>query len=212
MPKYFLSDGIICSPYCQQLAIPFLEYFIEGILPNDHEEAYLLKRLVTRYFVEGGILFRKRFNGGTLEMPRDLRSTIGYARGTRGRVWWPSRQKATSPVAAQSWVFLAHHETRCSWMCEDMPYLPSPWESYTHSPHQPSKHDDSLAIPYLGARFNRSDQSTIQGSYLDINGHWILYKVGWGHLPKEGHRPSCCQFHLRAHNLQVWHSSQDCYW
>ena len=66
MPKYFLSDGIICSPYCQQLAIPFLEYFIEGILPNDHEEAYLLKRLVTRYFVEGGILFRKRFNGEPL--------------------------------------------------------------------------------------------------------------------------------------------------
>ena len=29
-------------------------------------------------------------------------------------------------------------------MCEDMPYLPSPWESHTHSPHQPPKHDDSL--------------------------------------------------------------------
>ena len=42
--------------------VPFLEYLIESILPNDHEEAYLLKRLVTRYFVEGGILFRKGFN------------------------------------------------------------------------------------------------------------------------------------------------------
>ena len=31
--------------------VPFLKYLIEGILPDDHEEAYRLKRLV-RYFVE----------------------------------------------------------------------------------------------------------------------------------------------------------------
>ena len=53
--------------------VPFLEYLIEGILPDDHEEAYHLKRMVTHYFVEWGILFRKGFNGeplrclGTLE-------------------------------------------------------------------------------------------------------------------------------------------------
>jgi len=97
-------------------------------------------------------------------------------------------------------------------MCEDIPYLPSPWESHTYSLHQPLKHDDSLAIPYLGARFNRSNQSTIQGSYLDASDYWIFYKVGWDHLLKEGYRPSCCQFHPRAHNLQVWYSSQDFYW
>ena len=96
-------------------------------------------------------------------------------------------------------------------MCEGMPYLPSPWESHTYSPHQPSKHDDSLAISHLGARPNRPNQSTIQVSYLDISGHWILYKVGWSHLPKEGYRSNYCQFHLRAHNLQVRYSLQDCY-
>ena len=46
--------------------IPFLEYLIEGILPNNHEEAYRLKKLATRYFVEEGILFRKGFNGEPL--------------------------------------------------------------------------------------------------------------------------------------------------
>ena len=46
--------------------IPFLEYFLEGILPNNHKEAYRLKKLATRYFVEGDILFRKRFNGEPL--------------------------------------------------------------------------------------------------------------------------------------------------
>ena len=42
--------------------IPFLEYLIEGILPDNRDEAYRLKRMATRYFVEGGVLFRKGFN------------------------------------------------------------------------------------------------------------------------------------------------------
>ena len=37
--------------------IPFLEYLIEGILPDNRDEAYHLKRMATRYFVEGGVLF-----------------------------------------------------------------------------------------------------------------------------------------------------------
>ena len=37
--------------------IPFLEYLIEGILLDNRGEAYHLKRMVTRCFVEGGILF-----------------------------------------------------------------------------------------------------------------------------------------------------------
>ena len=37
--------------------IPFLEYLIEGILLDNWDEAYRLKRMATRYFVEGGILF-----------------------------------------------------------------------------------------------------------------------------------------------------------
>ena len=41
---------------------PFLEYLIKGILLDNRDEAYRLKRMATRYFVEGGILFRKGFN------------------------------------------------------------------------------------------------------------------------------------------------------
>ena len=41
---------------------PFLEYLIKGILPDNQDEAYRLKRMATRYFVEGGILFQKGFN------------------------------------------------------------------------------------------------------------------------------------------------------
>uniref|UniRef100_A0A2N9IHT8 Integrase catalytic domain-containing protein n=1 Tax=Fagus sylvatica TaxID=28930 RepID=A0A2N9IHT8_FAGSY len=45
---------------------PFLEYFIEGILPQTGKEAARIKKLSTRYFVESGILFRKGFHGDPL--------------------------------------------------------------------------------------------------------------------------------------------------
>ena len=37
--------------------IPFLKYLIEGIFPDNRDEAYRLKRMATHYFVEGGVLF-----------------------------------------------------------------------------------------------------------------------------------------------------------
>ena len=37
--------------------IPFLEYLIEGILPDNHEETRRLRKLAICYFVEGCILF-----------------------------------------------------------------------------------------------------------------------------------------------------------
>uniref|UniRef100_A0A2N9HEC3 RNA-directed DNA polymerase n=1 Tax=Fagus sylvatica TaxID=28930 RepID=A0A2N9HEC3_FAGSY len=46
--------------------VPFLEYFLGGILPQAHKEAYRLKRLASRYFVEGGTLFRKGYHGEPL--------------------------------------------------------------------------------------------------------------------------------------------------
>jgi hypothetical protein len=45
---------------------PFLEYLIENILPQTSQAAIRLKKLATRYFVEGGILFRKGFHGDPL--------------------------------------------------------------------------------------------------------------------------------------------------
>uniref|UniRef100_A0A2N9GAK5 RNA-directed DNA polymerase n=1 Tax=Fagus sylvatica TaxID=28930 RepID=A0A2N9GAK5_FAGSY len=45
---------------------PFLEYLIENILPQTSQAAVRIKKLATRYFVEGGILFRKGFHGDPL--------------------------------------------------------------------------------------------------------------------------------------------------
>ncbi|XP_075636630.1 uncharacterized protein LOC142608854 [Castanea sativa] len=39
---------------------------IQSILPDNWDEAYRLKRMATRYFVEGGVLFRRGFNEESL--------------------------------------------------------------------------------------------------------------------------------------------------
>ena len=44
----------------------FIEYLTKGFLPQRHEERYKLRKLVTRYFLHEGILFKKRYNGDPL--------------------------------------------------------------------------------------------------------------------------------------------------
>ena len=46
---------------------PFLEFILEGVLPTDRKEAHYLKKLARCYFVEGGILFHKGYNGEPLK-------------------------------------------------------------------------------------------------------------------------------------------------
>ena len=45
---------------------PFVQYLIEAILPQKHSEKYKLKRLVVRYFLREGILFKKGYDGDPL--------------------------------------------------------------------------------------------------------------------------------------------------
>uniref|UniRef100_A0A2N9H521 Uncharacterized protein n=1 Tax=Fagus sylvatica TaxID=28930 RepID=A0A2N9H521_FAGSY len=60
------SDQIYATFISSDWRTPFLEYLIENILPQTSQAAIRLKKLATRYFVEGGILFRKGFHGEPL--------------------------------------------------------------------------------------------------------------------------------------------------
>uniref|UniRef100_A0A2N9HSJ2 Integrase catalytic domain-containing protein n=1 Tax=Fagus sylvatica TaxID=28930 RepID=A0A2N9HSJ2_FAGSY len=60
------SDQIYATFVSSDWRTPFLEYFIENILPQTSQAAIRIKKLATRYFVEGGILFRKGFHGDPL--------------------------------------------------------------------------------------------------------------------------------------------------
>jgi transposase InsO family protein len=60
------SDQVYATFVSSDWRTPFLEYFIENVLPQTSQAATRLKKLATRYFVEGGILFRKGFHGDPL--------------------------------------------------------------------------------------------------------------------------------------------------
>jgi ribonuclease HI len=60
------SEQVCATFLSSDWRTPFLEYFIEGILPQTGREAARIKKLSTRYFVESGILFRKGFHGDPL--------------------------------------------------------------------------------------------------------------------------------------------------
>jgi ribonuclease HI len=60
------SDQVYATFVSSDWCTPFLEYLIENILPQTSKAATRLKKLATRYFVEGGILFWKGFHGNPL--------------------------------------------------------------------------------------------------------------------------------------------------
>ena len=55
-----------------------MQYLTKGILPQKHSEKYKLKRLVVRYFLREGILFKKGYDGDPLRClgPEETREMI----------------------------------------------------------------------------------------------------------------------------------------
>uniref|UniRef100_A0A2N9EIX4 Integrase catalytic domain-containing protein n=1 Tax=Fagus sylvatica TaxID=28930 RepID=A0A2N9EIX4_FAGSY len=86
---------------------PFLEYFIEGILPRTGKEAARIKKLSTRYFVESGILFRKGFHGGSFEVSKSVRISDSDEGGPFRRMWGASGKEKVVSIAnmATPWPF-----------------------------------------------------------------------------------------------------------
>uniref|UniRef100_A0A2N9H5V5 Uncharacterized protein n=1 Tax=Fagus sylvatica TaxID=28930 RepID=A0A2N9H5V5_FAGSY len=84
------SDQIYATFVSSDWRTPFLEYLIENILPQTSQAAVRIKKLATRYFVEGGILFRKGFHGEHQGKKRlyQLLLTLGY--------YWPTMKKDTA--------------------------------------------------------------------------------------------------------------------
>ena len=48
---------------------PFMGYLTQGILLADKKLAHQLRKLIVRYFLQNGILFKKGYNRGSLKMP-----------------------------------------------------------------------------------------------------------------------------------------------
>ena len=54
---------------------PFMDYLVQGILPTDRTLAHQLKKLVVKYFLQNGILFKRGYSGDPLRClgPREAR-------------------------------------------------------------------------------------------------------------------------------------------
>ena len=57
---------------------PFVQYLVEGILPQRHSERYKLRRLAMRYFLHNTVLFKKGYDDDLLRClgPEEAREMI----------------------------------------------------------------------------------------------------------------------------------------
>uniref|UniRef100_A0A2N9H3G7 Integrase catalytic domain-containing protein n=1 Tax=Fagus sylvatica TaxID=28930 RepID=A0A2N9H3G7_FAGSY len=106
------SDQIYATFISSDWRTPFLEYLIENILPQTSQAATRLKKLATRYFVGGGILFQKGFHGDPLRCLSLAESQTVMKEAPFWRMWRTSRQEKIIPAAIDSWLLLANHEER----------------------------------------------------------------------------------------------------
>ena len=62
----------------EDLRISFIEYLDQGILPTDRTLAHQLKKLVDKYFLQNGILFKRGYSGDPLRClgPKEGREVV----------------------------------------------------------------------------------------------------------------------------------------
>ncbi|KAK4563305.1 hypothetical protein RGQ29_005706 [Quercus rubra] len=68
----------LCCNFTEDWRTPFMEYLAQGILPIDRTLVHQLKKLIVRYFLQNGILFRRGYNEDPLRClgPRKAREVV----------------------------------------------------------------------------------------------------------------------------------------
>uniref|UniRef100_A0A2N9H3A7 RNA-directed DNA polymerase n=1 Tax=Fagus sylvatica TaxID=28930 RepID=A0A2N9H3A7_FAGSY len=207
--QFHYNNEEVCATFVSaDWRTPFLEYLLERILPSNPKDAYRLKRLALRYFVEGGTLFRKGFHGEPLRCLSLIGIPNGHERNSCGRMRGTSRKKEALPMLTYTRILLAYNEKGRGRFCENMPYMPSPSQFDPQPPNWSPKYDYTLAISYLGARSHRPYQSGLRWVHLDSCSYRVFYKMGRSYPSPKGNR--CCsgELHPRAHNYSFWHTVQ----
>ena len=161
--------------------------------------------------MEGVILFRKRFNGeplrclGTPEEQSVMQEVHARECGDHQGKRWLLQQLLN---LGYFWPTMKQDAAECVKTCHTC-------QVHGNLIHTHPTNLQNMMTPWS---FHTWELDLIGPINPPSKGHiWILvatkYFTKWVEAIslKKGHRPSCCQFHPRAHNLQVWHSSQDCY-
>uniref|UniRef100_A0A2N9FKB3 RNA-directed DNA polymerase n=1 Tax=Fagus sylvatica TaxID=28930 RepID=A0A2N9FKB3_FAGSY len=106
------SDQIYATFVSSDWRTPFLEYLIENILPQTSQAAVRIKKLATRYFVEGGILFRKGFHGDPLRCLSLAESQTVMKEAHSGECGEHQGKKRLYQLLLTPRLLLANHEER----------------------------------------------------------------------------------------------------
>uniref|UniRef100_A0A2N9GD42 RNA-directed DNA polymerase n=1 Tax=Fagus sylvatica TaxID=28930 RepID=A0A2N9GD42_FAGSY len=125
--QFHYNNEEVCATFVSNdWRTPFLEYLLERILLSNPKDAYRLKRLALRYFVEGGTLFRKGFHGEPLRCLSLSESQMVMKETHAGECGEHQGKNKALPMLTYTRILLAHNEKGRGRFCENMPYLPSP--------------------------------------------------------------------------------------
>ena len=110
---------------------PFMQYLIEGVLPQRHSERYKLKRLATRYFLHNTVLFKKGYDGDLLRcLSLGERNDKEVHSGECGEHQGKKKFYRCLLQMGYYWPTMK----RDNRICEKMPQLPSTSQPNSHSP------------------------------------------------------------------------------
>uniref|UniRef100_A0A2N9INK7 Integrase catalytic domain-containing protein n=1 Tax=Fagus sylvatica TaxID=28930 RepID=A0A2N9INK7_FAGSY len=105
--QFHYSNEEVCATFVSaDWRTPFLEYLLERILPSNPKDAYCLKRLALRYFVEGGTLFRKGFHGEPLRC-LNLSESQMVMKETHAGEWLDLIGPINPAFGGYIWIFVA---------------------------------------------------------------------------------------------------------
>uniref|UniRef100_A0A2N9JB12 RNA-directed DNA polymerase n=1 Tax=Fagus sylvatica TaxID=28930 RepID=A0A2N9JB12_FAGSY len=130
---------------------PFLEYFIEGILPRTGKEAARIKKLSTRYFVESGILFRKGFHGDPLRCLSLSESQTVMKEAHSGECGEHQGKKRLYQLLLTLGYYWPTMKRDTADFVKACPHLPDASQSDPYTPHQSAEYGHTMAFPHLGA-------------------------------------------------------------
>ncbi|GLT25911.1 hypothetical protein SLA2020_010100 [Shorea laevis] len=63
---YYRNDECFSTDSIQDWHHPYIEYFVKGIWPKSLKDAHNLKRSLSKFLIDGGILFRTSFASESL--------------------------------------------------------------------------------------------------------------------------------------------------
>ena len=130
---------------------PFIQYLTEGILPQNHSERYMFKRLATHYFLHNTILFKREYDGDPLRCLDLEEAREVIKKSTLRRVWGALREEKALQMPAANGVLLAYHEERHGRICKKMPQLPNTSQFDPHPFAEFAWHGHTMALPHLRA-------------------------------------------------------------